>query len=155
MKLDIYENKYVVFLNKDILNKVDFKIKKQVETCFKEIFAKIKRRINKDINGFFSIKVYLNNKFGAIVVMEKENLEYYDYFSNQIDMQIEIDYASNILLKIEDIFDFDLSSNKVYLYNNNFYVEYVDNPQAIEFGDIVYGEEADAIASSKNIIFYG
>ena len=143
MKLDIYDDKYIIFLNKDNIKGVNFKEKREVEDCFRNLCTKIRKRINKDINGFFNIKVYLNNNFGAILIIEKEELEYYDYFSNQIDMQIEIDYDSEVLLKLNDFFDIELNFCDVYLYKNEFYIKYVDDIKYLEFTHIIYGEEVN------------
>lgn len=151
MKIEIYENKYLVFLNKQTISNIDFKIKKQVETCFRDIFSKIKKRLDKDINGLFNIKVYLNDLFGSILIIEKENIEYYDYFSNQIDMQIEIEYDAPILLEFNDIFDVILKG-KVFSFNKKYYIEYTDDIKYIEFSNIIYGEKARNIIKKSVVL---
>lgn len=151
MKLELEENKYIVILDKLNIKEVDFKIKKQVENCFRKVFNKIKKRLNKEVNGFFNIKVYLNDDLGAILVIDKEELEYYDYFSNQIDMQINIEYDSIILLEFNDIFDIG-DANEIYMHNNKFYIKYVENLKHMEFSNIIYGEQVEAVIE-KAIIF--
>lgn len=150
MKFELEENKYIVILDKLNIREVDFKIKKQVENCFRTVFNRIKKRLNKDINGFFNIKVYLNDDLGAILVIDKEELEYYDYFSNQIDMQINIEYDSIILLEFDDIFDIE-DNNQIYMYNNKFYIKYVENLKYMEFSNIIYGEAAEDIIKKASL----
>lgn len=152
MKLDVEEDSFIVYLNKDYIQEIDFKIKKQVETCFKGIFNKIRRRLNKDINGFFSIKVFLNNEFGAILLLNKEELEYYDYFANQVDMQIEIEYDAKILLEFEDILNMNITDTIVYLYNNKYYINYIKDIKYVEFANVIYGDKAEFIINNATII---
>lgn len=142
MKIEIYSDKYIVYLNNDLIKNINFKVKKEVEDCFRKVFIKIKKRLNKELNGFFNIQVYLNNKFGAIVSIEKEDIEYYEYLSNQIDMQIKIDDKTSILKEYDDVFN--INSEYAYYYDNKYYVDYIDidNP---EFYNIVYGEKANYI----------
>lgn len=142
MKIEIYSDKYIVYLNNDLIKNINFKVKKEVEDCFREVFIKIKKRLNKELNGFFNIQVYLNNKFGAIVSIEKEDIEYYEYLSNQIDMQIKIDDKTSILKEYDDVFN--INSEYAYYYDNKYYIDYIDidNP---EFYNIVYGEKANYI----------
>lgn len=153
MKLDLEDDRYIVFLKKDNIKDVDFRIKKQVEECFRNIFKKIRKRLDKDINGFFNITVYLNDSFGAILIIEKEELEYYDYFKNQIDMQINIEYDSIILLEFDDIFNISVNLDNVYMYNNKFYIKYVEDIKKLEFSRIIYGKEAENVIE-KGIILY-
>lgn len=150
MKFDILDDKYIAYLNKDYIKNVDFKIRKQVEDCFRNVFTKIKKIIDKDINGFFDIKVYLNDNYGAILIIKKEEIEYYDYFSNQIDMQIEIEFDSVVLLEFNDFYI--IKNNNVYLYNNKYYIKYVDDINYVEFSKVVFGKKADEIIKKSNII---
>lgn len=147
MKLEVFDDRYVVCLNKTTINEVDFKIKRQVEECFRNVFTKIRRRLNEDINGFFNIKVYLDDNFGAILVIEKEELEYCDYFSNQIDMQIEIEDDSNVLLEFDDLFYID--EDTVYFYNGKYYINYRDKLKYVEFANVIYGDEAKKIIKNS------
>lgn len=151
MKIEVYEDDYIVYLNKDKIKNIDFKIKKQVESCFREVFSKIKKRLDKDINGLFSINVYLNDSFGAILNIEKENIEYYDYFSNQIDMQIEIEYDAKILLEFDDIFNIKCNNN-IRRYNKKYYIEYDDDIRYVEFSNVIYGLKVNNILKKGIII---
>lgn len=151
MKIEMFENKYLVFLNKEKISNIDFKIKKQVETCFRDIFSKIKKRSDKDISGLFNIKVYLNDLFGSILIIEKENIEYYEYFSNQIDMQIEIEYDATVLLEFNDIFDV-ISKRKIFSFNKKYYIEYIEDINYTEFSNIVYGEKAENIMKKAVVL---
>lgn len=151
MKIELYENKYLVFLNKEKISNIDFKIKKQVESCFRDIFSMIKKRLDKDINGLFDIKVYLNDLFGAILIIEKENIEYYDYFSNQIDMQIEIEYDAPVLLEFNDIFDVT-SKAKIFSFNKKYYIEYIDDINYTEFSNVIYGQKAENIMKKSVVL---
>lgn len=150
MKFEIYEDKYIVFLNKEEIKDINFKEKEEVETCFKNVFSKLKKRLNDNLNGFFYIKTYLDTTFGVILVITKEDLEYYDYFSNQIDMQIEIEENSIILLEFEDFFD--INSVNIIKYDNKFYTRYYDDINCLEFSNIVYGDMVDEILKKGKVI---
>ena len=150
MRFDIYEDKYIVFLNKDEIKDIDFKNKDEVENYFKQVFSKIRKRLNENLNGFFYIKAYLDITFGIILVITKEDLEYYDYFSSQIDMQIEMEENSTILLEFEDIFD--INSVNIIKHNDKFYTRYNDDLNMLEFSNIVYGVKADEILKNGKII---
>lgn len=143
MKIDIYEDKYIVFINKDEIKDINFKEKEKVEECFKNVFSKIKKRLNNNLNGFFYIKAYLDIMFGIVLIITKEDLEYYDYFSNQIDMQIEIEQDSKILLEFDDLFD--INSNNIISYNGKFYTRYNEALNYLEFSKIIYGDKVKEI----------
>ena len=143
MKFEVYDDKYIVFLNKEEIKNINFKIKDQVEECFKKVFSKLKRRLTNDLSGFFYITAYLDHTFGVVLVITKEDLEYYDYFSNQIDMQIEIEQDSKILLEFEDLFY--INSNNIVSYNGKFYTRYNDGLNYLEFSNIIYGDKVEEI----------
>ncbi len=145
MKFDIYDDKYLVFLNRDFIKDIDFKIKNQVEECFRKVFTKMKNRTENDLSGFFNIKVYLNNDFGAILIIDKENSEYYDYYSLQIDMQIEIEYDALILLEFNELFDIKNNIDNIYFYKDKYYIKYNNDINYLEFSNIIYGKNADEV----------
>ena len=145
MNIDKLNDKYVVYLKKDKISNIDFSSKTEVETLFKEVFLKIKKKINIELSGMFYIKVYLNNLFGAVLVFEKEE-EYYDYLINKIDMQIDIIKDSNILKEYDNMNY--IKEDIFYVYNDLYYTKY-NNDKDSEFYKIIYGDKAEEILDTS------
>lgn len=139
------DNKYIVYLKERETKNINFKNKEEVEKLFKKIFLELKKKYD-DINGFFFITVYLN-KHLTVLELEKEESDY-EYLSSKIDMQIEVLENSNVLKEYENINY--IKSNTFYIYNNKYYIKYLDDKD-MEFFNVVYGEEADNILYNSSI----
>ncbi len=92
---DIYVKKYLV---KD----VDFSSKDDLEKYLKKLFKILKNKYNLIIEGFYNITVYIDKYYGIILHMEKEELDYYEYYKNQVDMRL-ITIDTDFMYQIEDI----------------------------------------------------
>ncbi len=133
-KLIIYmTNKYLKYKNIDNIDKI--------EEYFKDIFLILRDNYNILIRGFYNIDVYIDKRYGIILELKKEELDF-DYYEDQIDMKITFHYKK-FLLKINDIERY----KKIYLYKKNYYV---DNIEDIEFGDIIYDTD-NIIKNGKTI----
>ena len=150
MNIDISNDKYIVYLKKEQISNIDFSSKIEVEELFKNLFLKIKKLNNIELKGFFYIKVYLNEFFGAVLEFVRDEVEYYDYLSNKIDMQIEIMDDSIILKEYENIDD--VKDNMFYLYDEKYYTKYTNDFDS-EFYRIVYGEETNYIVDNSLICY--
>ena len=149
MKLKINQNKYVIYIN-DIYDKqINFKDKDKLEIYFKNFFLKLKEFYNLELSGYFDIEVYSDENYGIILILEKENFEYYEYFEDKIDMRISIKDDECFLYKIDDIMEND--SIIYYSYKNELYGKIKDKMTRIELGkllefaDIIYGKEVKKI----------
>ena len=92
----------VIYINKEYSSDIDFSNELEIENYFKKIFNKLKTFYNISIKGFYNIDVYLDNYYGIVLNLEKENIDYYDYFDNHIDMQFRIKKYSSFLYKLND-----------------------------------------------------
>lgn len=125
LKIDVIDDNYVIYLNKTNLINFNFDKQDNLEEEFKKIFKILKNNYNLKINGYYNIKIYQDNYYGIIIEIDKENIDYYDYFDydDTITMRIkkydiEIFYEVEDFLFIKDFLDyFKLyrSKNKLYL----------------------------------------
>lgn len=135
MKFIIDDSKYIVFHHKTV--------NISLEDYIHKLLHIIKNRFNVNINGYYDVNIYTNKKYGEVIEMTKEDLSYYDLFTDKIDMQINIIRDTPLLLKIKDIYYKDIYlDNNIIKYNNNYYID-IDNIKDIslyENGQIIYGD---------------
>ena len=149
MKINFTNSTYILYLLNSYIKDVDFNNKDEIEKYLKEIFTIIGDRYNTLITGFFEINIYLNDSFGVIIEIEKDNLDYYDLFTNKIEMQVSIIENANLFLEIDDILNNDIYL-KYHLYKDNgkYYinVDHINEISIYEEGKLIYGNIADKIA---------
>ena len=140
--MKITDNKIIVFLDK----KFDV-TKMNLEKYFKKLFNKIKINYGIDVSGYYNIDVYVDNYYGNIIEINKEDNEYYNFF-NQIDMRIKINKGI-FLYEI----DYEYLNNKIinncilYKLNNRLYLQIKNDivNNILEYSNIIYGKEVRKI----------
>jgi hypothetical protein len=162
MKVDIIDNNNItVFLSKFYTNNLNLNDRNNLEIYFKDLFLKLKNIYKLTIIGYYNINVFLDDIYGLIVSIKKEEQEYFDYFPNQVDMRITIDKSSNIIYNIKDYYEIPneiLKKCNIYKYKNNIYVypyEMIDNismGKIIESSNIIYGDIVLGIINEGQII---
>ena len=159
MKLIIDEN-IVFFLNKIYLDNVDIKDESLIEKKLIKLINKIQKQYNIDLNGYYNVYIYKDKNYGIIIEMEKEKLDYLDYFNNQIELNIEI-IEDTFLYKIDNIFTIDktlLEKLVIYINKDEIYIKIKENINDIELGkiiensQIIYGNKAKLIKKQSKII---
>ena len=159
MRLIIDEN-IVIFLDKIYLHTLDLTNQNLIEKKLIKLINKIQNKYNIDLNGYYNVFIYKDNNYGLIIDMQKEELEYLDYFNNQIELNIEV-IEDSFLYKIEDIFWLNKSIlNKCIIYKNGdtIYLKAKDNLNNFELGiilengEIIYGKQANNIKKKSQII---
>ena len=159
MKLIIDEN-IVFFLNKIYLDNVDIKDESLIEKKLIKLINKIQKQYNIDLNGYYNVYIYKDKNYGIIIEMEKEKLDYLDYFNNQIELNIEI-IEDTFLYKIDNIFTIDktlLEKLIIYINKDEIYLKIKENINDIELGQIIensqiiYGNKAKSIKKQSKII---
>ena len=176
MKLIIDDN-IVIFLDKAYLQNFDLTNQNLIEKKLIKLINKIQNKytvdlngyynVNKiqnkytvDLNGYYNVYIHKDTNYGLIVDMQKEDLEYIDYFNNQLELNIEV-VEDSFLYKIEDIFTINKHLlNKFIIYKNGymFYLKPKENLSNIELGiilenaEIIYGKEAKTIKNKSQII---
>ena len=159
MKLIIDEN-IVFFLNKIYLDNIDLKDENLIEKKLIKLINKIQKQYNIDINGYYNVYIYKDKNYGLIIEMEKEKLDYLDYFNNQIELNIEI-IEDTFLYKTDNIFTIDktlLEKLIIYINKDEIYLKIKENINDIELGQIIensqiiYGNKAKSIKKQSKII---
>lgn len=129
MKVELISNGYIIYLNQFNLINIDFKNMDILEDNFKNLLKKLNTYYHIDINGYYSINVYIDKYYGAILQIEKEDIGYYDYFDNDtIAMRIK-KIETSFLYEVDDILFVNDFFNKFKLItkNNHIYLEIVDD----------------------------
>lgn len=150
-----------IITNKDDLNIIiykneidcDLKQKDHLEKYIKKIMLNIKRKNIININGFYKINVYHNEKFGIILDILKE--DELDFIKDFIDLKVTINYNSDIYFSFEDYF---IINNKNICYNNNKYYINIKNLKQkeilklSEFAKIIYGTPLKEIKPKLKLV---
>lgn len=139
MKIEISNDNIVVFLNKYITRNINYKDSKVMESELKDIFDKLEKYYNIKIKGYYDVCIYIDNNYGAILELTKDDMDYLEYDDTLIDMRIVIK-NTNILYKIDDFMKFNIPY-KVYFYKDNFYLELLGNIDDITEGKILENSE--------------
>ena len=98
----IDEITFDIYIKKDLIDNIDFNNKDDLEKYLKKLFKILKNKYDILIEGFYDITVYKDKYYGVVIHLEKEDLEYYSYFRNQVDMRI-ITVESEFLYLVDDI----------------------------------------------------
>lgn len=143
MKIITYENNITIYINK-ILIDFDIKEKSELEKFIMNIVLRIKKKKKIDLSGFYKAYVYINNKYGIIIDLIKQ--DDLDLFPELIDLKLIIFYDSEVYLKTNDYFQVKNISH-FYKKDNYYYVNIneLDNKKIlklIEFSDIIYGNDS-------------
>lgn len=159
MKINLIdEDNIIIYLNKYYTKNTDFNDKNLLEDYFKKLFKKLNKIYDIDINGYFNINVYIDKYYGVIIEIKKEDLEYYSYFNDQIEMQIMIYNDVEFLYLYNDYFDIlNMNNNKIYKYNNKYYLKLekeisnIELAKILEFTSIIYSK-TDKIIKNKYLV---
>ena len=91
-----------IYVKKELINDLDFNDKDTLEKYLKKLFKTLKNKYSITIEGFYDIDVYIDKYYGVVFHLEKEDIDYYDYFKNQVDMRI-ITIDTEFMYEVEDI----------------------------------------------------
>ena len=151
----------IIFLNKIIVENIDLEDRENLEEYFKKIFLKLKKIYDITISGYFVIDVYIDDNYGIIMELNKEELDYYEYFDNQIDMRIIIHDDVTFLYEIDDILLLDKKIRKnisLYYYQNKYYIKinkilnFIALGYILENSNSIYIDENDNVINDFNLI---
>lgn len=155
--VNLDENCMIIFLNKLYLRELNFDVREDLEEYFKELFLKLKSYYAINISGYYNINVYIDNDYGLVINLNKEDIEYYDYFDNQIDMRISLK-DSKFLYCIDDPLALPIfNKSEIYFYHGKCYLDFIgdiDNTTMmylLEFSDIVFDEQTELIRHSQKL----
>lgn len=162
MKLErIDENTIIVFLNR-LKQEDKFVLSSMyLENYFRSLFKILKNQYKLDINGYYSICLYQDYTYGAVICIKKEFVDYFDSFNNQVDMKIEIEKDVPILYEVDDmsIINEEIYSYLyVYFYQDKVYIKpkktisQINLGRIIENSTIIYGEICKEILKKGKLI---
>lgn len=162
MKVSINdEDSIMLYINNIYIDKINFEDKEELEKYFKQLFGKLKKFYKVNIRGYYNIRVYTDNFYGIIIYLQRENIDYCDYFGNQVDMRITIEKNNCFLYKINDLFTIDkeiLKKINIIKYKDYFYIKIIRNISSIEMANIienstiVYDNEVNSIVMNGKLI---
>ena len=123
LKLITSNNNTSIFLNKYYTKDLNIDNRELLENYFRRLFKSLNKNFDFNISGYYNIKIHIDNFYGAIIELVKDDVDYFDYFINQVDMRILIEKNSCFLYNIKDYFFIDENLKKkvkIYLFNLNF-----------------------------------
>lgn len=121
-----------------LLFDMDFSLEENLgllEDKFRDIFVYLRNLYNIEVEGYYKIDIYKDKYYGIVVEINKEEIDYFDYFDNQIDMRISIHDDNVILYEFDDYFSIPsnlLEKLDLYLFNNKLYGTLIDNITKME-----------------------
>lgn len=148
MKIEcINSNEYIVYLNKYYYS---FN-KETIDKCLNKIFRKLKKEYNVDIYSTFNIKCYINDYYGLILNIRKDNDPFLKY-REKTNTNIVFYYNTLVLYEISDYFIKDKLECKIYKYNNKYYIELKEDYFNIceHINKIIFGDKVLKIVNSIN-----
>lgn len=123
MKIILDNNHLTIFLNNLYLKDKNLNDKNEVEVFLGKLIKKIKFYYDLTLEGFINVWLYLDKNYGAVVKIEKEDIEYFDYFNGALDMNIKV-METNFLYEMEELFPKDfLNKFILYKYRDKFYLK--------------------------------
>lgn len=154
-----YENGiYTIYINLYYENKIDFKNKDELENYFRKLFVKLKKYYDIELTGYYNIHVYYNEFFGAILTIEKEELEYYDYFDDKLDMRISVENNQEFLYQLDDVRNDLKTKFPIYQYMDHLYLKVgtklssTEMGELLEYSTIIYDDETENVLTFGKII---
>lgn len=159
MKL-IIDKSIVVFLDKLYLRTLEMTNQDLIKKKIIKLINKIQNLYDIDLSGYYNVFIHKDNNYGIVIDMQKEDLEYLDYFNNQVELNIEI-IEDSFIYKIEDPFNLNrslLSKFNIYKNGSDLYLKAKGDISDIELGIIlengetIYGERANSILKKSKII---
>lgn len=111
-----------IYIKKESINNIDFNDKNDLEKYLKSLFKTLKKKYEIVIEGFYEITVYVDKYYGVVLHLEKDELDYYDYFKNQVDMRI-VTVDTNFMYLVDNIPNNILSKVNVCIKEGNIYLK--------------------------------
>lgn len=145
MKLLVNGDNFIVFLSKKLINCESFEDPDLVNDFLKEIILKLRQYFLLNVFGYYNVIAHLDDNYGIILELEKEDLEYFEYTDDQIDMNVKVK-KEVFLYEIED---FNYLQDKYFFYKEKDriflkpeVISDVELGQILEYSKIIYGKEA-------------
>ena len=125
-----------IYVKKELIDDLDFNDKDTLEKYLKKLFKTLKNKYNITIEGFYDIDVYIDKYYGVVFHLEKEDIDYYDYFKNQVDMRI-ITIDTEFMYEVEDIPKSILNKVNVLVIDDNIYIKLKEKLTKLEMMELI------------------
>lgn len=157
MKLITNGDMIVLYLNRMYISSLDFTDKEATEKYMKRLLMKISNKYDINIDGYYVVNLYVDMNYGVVIEIKKEELEYLDYFTNQIEINTKVTEGSFLY----EIYNFDTSLLKkfiIYKIKDKLYLRVKDSISDLEMGkvlegaEIIYGAKANEIIKKAKVV---
>ncbi len=157
MKLVVDSNKVILYLNRMYIQALDFKDKEETEKYMKFLLTKLASKYDMNFSGYYLVHIYIDMSYGVIIEVKKEELEYLDYFTNQIEMNTKIIHGS-FLYEVRNLDEEVFNKFYVYKIKEKLYLRIKKELSDFEMGrvlenaTIIYGKKADKIIRKAHLV---
>lgn len=157
MKLITNGDMIVLYLNRMYIRSLDFTDKEATEKYMKRLLMKISNKYDIKIDGYYVVNLYVDMNYGVVIEIIKEELEYLDYFANQIEINTKVTEGSFLY----EVYNFDTSLFKkfvVYKIKDKLYLRVKESISDLEMGkvlesaNIIYGAKANEIIKKAKVV---
>ena len=125
-----------IYIKKCLIKNIDFNKKEDIEKYLKKTFKLLNNKYKVKIEGFYDITIYIDKYYGIILHLEKENIDYYDYYKNQVDMSL-VTIDTNFLYEVDDIPLDIINKINVIVENNKIYVTIKEELDNLEMMNLI------------------
>ena len=125
-----------IYIKKYLISDINFDSKEDIEKYLKNLFKILNNKYNLKIEGFYNIDIYIDDFYGIVFRLEKENIGYYEYYKNQIDMRL-ITIKTNFLYEVNDIPNNILDKVEIINKKNNLYLKIKKELTNIEMMNLI------------------
>lgn len=144
MKIEYINNyEYIAYLSKYYYN---FN-KDTLEDCIYKILKRLKKEYNVDIYSTFNIKCYINDNYGIILGIRKDNDPFLKY-KDKPNLNIKY-YNSMFLYEIDNYFIKDKLDCNIYRYDKKYYIDNININILEHINKIIFGDEVLKIINSN------
>ena len=159
MKL-VVDNNITIYLGKFHFKAININDTNNIEKELKKILNTLKKTYNLELNGYYETVLYLDENYGLIIKMQKDDLDYLDYFVTALEINSKVKKTS-FLYKVEDILNLNKNILKkfiIYKYKKNIYLSAKEKLTTAEMGiilensKVIFDEEIKKIKAKSQII---
>ena len=114
MKVLFYDDYIKIYINRQYKD-IDAQ---NFEKELKQFFQRLNKIYKLELTGFYIATVYIDKNYGARIEMNREEIDYIDYYDNQVDMTITFKEAE-FLYQIDDNYYFNNKDNLDIIYKED------------------------------------
>ena len=139
----IDELTFDIYIKNQLIENINFDNKEDIEKNKKKLFKILNQKYKIIIEGFYNITIYIDKYYGIVIHLEKEELEYYEYYKNQVDMRL-ITVHTDFMYLVNDLPKSIINKIKLQIKDNNIYIKIINKlndlemMELMEFSEIVY-----------------